>query len=247
MDRLSLIGFALAIFAVLFGHMWEGGSPLSLLHLPAFVIVVGGTLGAVMLQTPLVPFMAGIKMLPWMLFPPPSRQLQLRKSIIGWAATARQKGFLALESELALLSDPFERKALTMLIDGEEGNSIRDALDTDIVLYRERMLRASRIYESMGGYSPTLGIIGAVLGLIQAMGHLTDPTALGTGIATAFVATIYGVGFANLVFLPCAQKLRAVIQHQVLEKELLAEGILALSQGENPHRIQTRLDAYVHG
>ena len=247
MDRLALAGLLLALGAILAGHMWEGGSALALLHLPAFVIVVGGTLGAVMLQTPWPQFNAGIRLLPWLLFPPQSRQPQLRKAVVAWASTARQKGFLALERELDGLQDPFERRALAMLIDGEEGHNIRDLLDTEIILYRERMLRAARIFESMGGYAPTLGIIGAVLGLIQAMGHLTDPGQLGSGIATAFVATIYGVGFANILFLPVAHKLRAIILQQVLDKELLAEGILALSQGESPKRIQSRLDAYVHG
>lgn len=244
MDKLTLAGFLLALLAILAGHMWEGGSALALLHFPAFLIVAGGTLGAVMLQTPWLQFVAGVRLLGWLLQPPRPRHQQLRQMVVGWANTARQKGFLALEAELTHLADPFERRALAMLIDGEEGMAIRDALDTEIHLYRQRMLRAARIYEAMGGYSPTLGIIGAVLGLIQAMGHLTDPDALGLGIATAFVATIYGVGFANLIFLPVAHKLRALVLLQVEEKELIAEGVWALSQGENPHRIQLRLDAY---
>ncbi len=247
MDKLTLAGFMLAVLAILLGHMWEGGSAWALLHFPAFLIVVGGTLGAVMLQTPWLQFVAGVRLLPWLLLPPPRRHQLLREQVVSWANTARQKGFLALENDLTQLRDPFERRALTMLIDGEELLAIRDALDTEIHLYRQRMLRAARIYEAMGGYSPTLGIIGAVLGLIQAMSHLTDPDALGFGIATAFVATIYGVGFANLLFLPIAHKLRALVLLQIEEKELVAEGILALSRGENPHRIQLRLNAYGQG
>ncbi|GAA5213963.1 flagellar motor protein [Corallincola platygyrae] len=245
MDKLTLIGFVIALFAIVGGLVMEGGSALSLLHGPAFLIVVGGTLGAVMVQTPWRQFAHAFIMLRWMLFPPAEQHKKLVTELLDWADVARQKGFLALEEALDKEKDPFTRKALIMLIDGEEPEVIRDAMDTEIILYREHMLRSAKVFESMGGYSPTIGIIGAVLGLIQAMTFLSDPNELGKGIATAFVATIYGVGFANILFLPAANKLRALIHTQVLSKELVVEGVLALAQGENPHRIEHRLLAFV--
>lgn len=245
MDKLTLLGFVLAVFAIIGGLVMEGGNALSLLHGPAFLIVVGGTVGAVMVQTPWRQFSHAFSMLKWMLFPPKEQHKKQVTELLGWADVARQKGFLALEETLDKEPDPFTRKALIMLIDGEEPEVIRDAMDTEIILYREHMLRSAKVFESMGGYSPTIGIIGAVLGLIQAMTFLSDPNELGKGIATAFVATIYGVGFANILFLPAANKLRALIHTQVLSKELVVEGILALAQGENPHRIEHRLLAFV--
>ncbi|RCU44550.1 flagellar motor protein [Corallincola luteus] len=245
MDKLTLVGFVVALVAIIGGQVWEGGSALSLLHGPAFLIVFGGTLGAVMIQTPWRQFVHSFVLLKWMILPPPEQHPRLVSQLLAWSEVARQKGFLALEDALSKESDPFTRKALIMLIDGEEPEVIRDAMDTEIILYREHMLRSAKVFESMGGYSPTIGIIGAVLGLIQAMTFLSDPNELGKGIATAFVATIYGVGFANILFLPIANKIRALVHSQVLGKEMVVEGILALAQGENPHRIEHRLLAFV--
>ncbi len=246
MDKLAIGGFILAFAAILLGQVWEGGTLASLLHLPAFLIVFGGTVGAVMLQTPYPYFAGGLRMLPWVFSPPLSNERRLRNKILSWSDISRQKGFLALEEQVSNEQDPFIRRALIMLVDGEERETIRDALDTEITLYNERMLRSAKIFESMGGYSPTLGIIGAVLGLIQAMTYLNDPDALGAGIATAFVATVYGVGFANILFLPIANKLRSLVHQMVLEKEMVVEGVLALASGENPHRIEHRLDAFLY-
>jgi chemotaxis protein MotA len=245
MDKFTLVGFIVALTAIVGGQIWEGGSAFSLLHGPAFLIVFGGTFGAVMVQTPWRQFLHALKLQKWIFVSPPERHQQLATQLLHWSELARQKGFLALEDALAEEKDPFIRKALEMLIDGEDATVIRDAMDIEIILYREHMLRSAKVFESMGGYSPTIGIIGAVLGLIQAMTFLSDPAELGKGIATAFVATIYGVGFANLVFLPVANKIRALIHMQVLSKELVVEGILAMAQGENPHRIEHRLQAFM--
>lgn len=131
-----------------------------------------------------------------------------------------------------------------MLVDGIDVDVMRDSLALDIDVYQEHHLRSARIIESMGGYSPTIGIIGAVLGLIQAMSNIDDPELLGNGIATAFVATIYGVGLANLLYIPIANKLRDVVHQQTMFKEMIADGLLAIGHGENPHNIERKLSAY---
>ncbi len=247
MDKLALSGFSLALLAIVGGFMLEGGALSTLLHLPAFIIVFGGTLGAVMLQTPFSQFRLGLSMLPWV-FRPKGLPVQSTMSrIVDWGNAARANGFLSLESAALQESDPFLHRGLNLLVDGAEAQVLQGTLDAELSLERERLLRGARIYEAMGGYSPTIGIIGAVLGLIQAMSNISDPDLLGLGIATAFVATIYGVGFANLLFIPVGNKLKNLVQQQSLYHELIIEGLVSIAQGQNPRTIESKLAAYRPG
>ncbi|MCC5450444.1 flagellar motor protein [Rheinheimera sp. UJ51] len=247
MDKLAFIGFILAVVAVAGGFVLEGGTLSTLMHLPAFIIVFGGTLGAVMLQTPFQQFRLGLSMLPWAFLPRALPVQQTMNRIVEWGNSARANGFLSLESAALEESDPFLHRGLNLLVDGAEAETLQSTLDAELSLARERLLRGARIFEAMGGYSPTIGIIGAVLGLIQAMSHISDPDRLGLGIATAFVATIYGVGFANLVFIPLGNKLKNLVQQQSLYHELIIEGLVSIAQGQNPRTIERKLAAYRPG
>lgn len=245
MDVLSLLGLIIGISAILVGQYLEGGHISTLLNGPAILIVLGGTFGAVMLQSPLRTFLRGMRMLLWVFLPP---RLQTEKAIsklVSWSNIARKEGLLGLENIEASESDSFTRKGLQLLVDGSEPENIRNIMDVDITTKEHHDLSAARIFESMGGYSPTIGIIGAVLGLIQVMGHLSDPGKLGSGIAVAFVATIYGVGAANLVFLPIASKLKNIIHLQVRHHEMIVEGMASIAEGENPRNIETKLLGFI--
>lgn len=244
MDRLALLGLLVGFFAIAGGFTMHGGDLSTLLDVPALCIVLGGTLGAVLFQTPLPQFMLGLKMLAWVFrvqYVPLNTTVE---RLISWGTAARSNGFLSLEAEAIQETDPFLHNALNLLVDGVEPAVIQNALDAELTLEQERLMRSAKVYEAMGGYSPTIGIIGAVLGLIQAMQNINDPEMLGSGIATAFVATIYGVGFANLVFIPIANKLKAVVNQRSLYQELIVEGIVSIANGENPRVIERKLAAY---
>ncbi|MFY8272876.1 flagellar motor protein [Pseudoalteromonas sp. SSDWG2] len=245
MDKLSLIGLIVALGAIIFGYALEGGVISGLLHGPAFVIVLGGTVGAVMLQSQLPTFKKALEIFKWVFWPPQYDMQAGIEQIKSWTSTARQKGYLALEEQALTVEDPYAAKGLSLLIDGSQEDRLRDTLDIELTLERERLLDAARVYEAMGGYSPTIGILGAVLGLIQAMAYITEPEKLGVGVATAFLATIYGVGFANLLFLPVANKLKQIIEEKMQYHELVAEGIVAMQIGESPANIELRLEAYL--
>lgn len=247
MDILSLVGLALAAVAVIGGQWLEGGHIGSLLQLAAFLIVVGGTVGAVMLQSPLPTFIEGLRMARWVVLPSKVDYAAAIAMVAGWASRARKDGMLALENELATIEDPFARNALQMLVDGFEPDKIDDALHVEITAYEEARRNAAKVWEAAGGYAPTVGILGAVLGLIHVMENLSDPNKLGGGIAVAFVATVYGVGSANLVFLPIANKLKALIARQVTYRELILDGIIGIANGENPKLIEARLAGHVSG
>lgn len=244
MDILSLTGLALAAFAILGGQWLEGGHLASLAQLAAFMIVVGGTLAAVMVQSPWPTFLDGMRLARWILVPPRLDASTTIASITQWADRARKDGMLALENELESVTDPFVRNGLQMLVDGFDPEKIDEALHVEISGYDERHRAAAKVWESAGGYAPTIGILGAVLGLIHVMENLSDPAKLGGGIAVAFVATVYGVGSANLVFLPMASKLKTLINKQVLQRELIVDGLLGIANGENPKLIESRLAGY---
>lgn len=244
MDKLAVTGLLVAVVAIIGGYAFEGGAISTLFHFSAFVIVIGGSFGAVMLQTPKQDFINGMRMLPqvWQ-----SDRYQITvylHKIQYWAETARQRGFLALEQEIEQEPEPFVQKALMMLVDGAEHEALRESMQMQVELESEHKLRAANIFEALGGYSPTIGILGAVLGLIQAMTHINDPATLGQGIATAFVATIYGVGAANVIFIPIGEKLKAQIDQEILFREMMINGIVAAANGENPQLIARRLSAY---
>jgi chemotaxis protein MotA len=245
MDVLSFIGVAIAFAAILGGNWLEGGHLDTLANGPAMVIVLGGSIGAVLLQTPIQVFMRAMRML-GMVFMPPRRVLEETISkLVGWSQVARKDGLLGLERAVAQESDLFVRKGMQLLVDGNEPDEIRHTLEVELDSRERFDLQASRVLEAMGGYSPTIGIIGAVMGLIHVMQNLSDPSKLGSGIATAFVATIYGVGLANLFLLPMANKLKAYVLQESHYRELIIEGLVAISEGENPRQIETRLQGFL--
>ncbi|HHJ13655.1 MAG TPA: flagellar motor protein [Gammaproteobacteria bacterium] len=244
MDLLTVIGLLLALLAILGGNVLEGGHVSSLVQLTAFVIVMGGTLGAVMVQTPLLTFVRAMRISTWVLFPARLNIEEAAEKIVNWSNIARREGLLGLEAIAEEEPDEFARKGLQLLVDGSEPEVIRSILEVDIDNREQRDLQAAKVYEGMGGYCPTIGIIGAVMGLIHVMNNLADPSKLGGGIATAFVATIYGVGFANLLFLPMANKLKAAVQAQTRFREMVVEGVISIAEGENPRNIETKLQGY---
>lgn len=245
MDSISLVGVTLGLAAILVGQALEGGHISSLVQPTAFIIVVGGTLGAVMLQSPLRTFVDGMRMARWVFVPPIASPDDIIVRVTGWSQTARKEGLLILENQIDGLSDPFMRKGLQLLVDGVEPNRLREVLEVEIGVWEAQLRQSARIWEGAGGYAPTVGILGAVMGLIHVMENLTDPSKLGAGIAVAFVATIYGVGLANLVFLPIAKKLMAHISTMATQREMFVDGIVGIANGDNPRIIESRLKGYV--
>jgi len=245
MDFLTIVGAVLAIGAILGGNMLEGGHIGSLLQLTAGVIVLGGTIGAIMVQTPLPIFLRSLKLVIWTIFPPRLAQNEAIEKIVNWSNIARKEGLLGLEPLTESEPEPFSRKGLQLLVDGSEPETIRSILEVELDSQEHMDTQAAKVYEGMGGYSPTIGIIGAVMGLIHVMNNLADPSKLGSGIAVAFVATIYGVGAANIFFLPLGNKLKSYIHKQSKFREMIIEGIIAIAEGENPRNIETKLNGYM--
>ena len=246
MDILTIIGILLAFGAILGGNILEGGHIGSLMQMTAFVIVMGGTLGAALLQTSLPVFLRGMSMTGWLFLPPKVEGAAMIEKIIGWSNIARKEGLLGLESAAENEPDTFARKGLQLLVDGAEPDAIRNTLEVELEAKEHFDTQGAKVYEGMGGYSPTIGIIGAVMGLIHVMENLSDPSKLGSGIAVAFVATIYGVGLANLFFLPAANKLKGIVHKQTQMRLMMIEGVISIAQGENPRSIETKLKGYVH-
>ena len=211
----------------------------------ALVIVLGGTMGAVMLQSPYATFVRGMRMVRWVWYPPVIDPQALIRQITVWSQLSRREGLLALENSLNQLKDPFARKGLQLLVDGAEPERLREVLEVEIDAFEQQQRAAARIWEAAGGYSPTIGILGAVLGRIHVMENLSEPSKLGAGIAVAFVATIYGVGLANLVFLPMSNKLKAHIQRLIVHREMLVDGLVGIANGDNPRIIESRLQGYI--
>jgi len=245
MDYLSFIGVAIAFAAILGGNWLEGGHLEMLANGPALIIVLGGTIGAVLLQTPMQVFLRTMRMLGMVFLPPRRRLAETIDKLVEWSKIARKDGLLGLEVSVQGEGDLFVRKGMQLLVDGNEPDEIRHTLEVELDSRENFDLQASKVLEAMGGYSPTIGIIGAVMGLIHVMQNLGDPSKLGGGIATAFVATIYGVGLANLFLLPMANKLKAYVLQESHYRELIIEGLVAISEGENPRQIETRLQGFL--
>jgi len=245
MDLVSIFGILLAFTAIIGGQILEGGHVGSLLQLTAFIIVLGGTTGAIMLQSSPKIFFEGMRLAKWVIWPPKAAPELLIEQVLNWSSLARKGGLLALESQLDELQDAFTKKGLQMLVDGAEPEKIREALEVEIFTYEKHHLDASKVWQAAGGYAPTIGILGAVLGLIHVMENLSDPAKLGSGIAVAFVATVYGVGSANLFFLPMSGKLKYLIEQEVVMREMLIEGLVGIANGENPRAIESKLQGYI--
>lgn len=245
MDILSVIGIALAFVAIIGGNILEGGHTGSLLQLTAFLIVGGGTTGAILIQSPFDTFMKSLKMALWVVFPPKIAAAEAIEKIVNWSNIARKEGLLGLETLAENEPEVFARKGLQLLVDGSEPEAIRNIMEVELGTIEYQDTQAAKVFEGMGGYSPTIGIIGAVMGLIHVMENLADPSKLGSGIAVAFVATIYGVGLANLFFLPMANKLKGIVHSQTQFREMIIEGIVSIAEGENPRNIETKLQGYI--
>jgi chemotaxis protein MotA len=232
-DRASLIGIILVVVGILTGQVLEGGHLSSLVQPAAFVIVVVSTIGAVLLQSKMPTFIRGIKMLKWIAKTPEDKNKKTVQDALVWSVIARREGFLSLERFMNATKDEFVAKGLRLVIDGIDPE--------DISFYEMEQRQAIKIWDAAGGYSPTIGILGAVLGLIHVMENLSDPSKLGSGIAVAFVATIYGVGLANLFFLPVSNKLKEIICHEVVRREMLADIFYSIAQGDSHRIVEERL------
>jgi chemotaxis protein MotA len=241
MDWSSVIGLVLALAGLFVGHAIDGGKFASLLQPAAFAIVVVGTAGAVLLQTEMPTFVRGMKMLRWVFQPPPNQRQKLARDIVSWSQTARRDGLLSLEFQMNRASDKFVQKGLRLMIDGINPEKLRSLLETEISAYEFSQRQGARIWESAAGYSPTIGIIGAVLGLIHVMENLSDPSRLGAGIAVAFVSTVYGVGLANLFFYPVGNKLKAIVAEKVTQYEILLEVFYDIASGDHSRVIDERV------
>ena len=245
MDKISILGLLIGVAAIIGGQVLEGGHVGSLSQPAALLNVLGGTMGAVMLQTSYAVFRRGIRMAWWVWRPPVVDYQKSIKQIIGWSQLSRREGLLALENAMNQMREDFPRKGLQLLVDGVEPERLREVLEVEINTYEQELKMSARVWESAGGYSPTIGILGAVLGLIHVMENLSDPSKLGAGIAVAFVATIYGVGLANLLFLPMANKLKAHIYRIITQREMIVDGLVSIANGDNPRIIESRLQGYI--
>jgi chemotaxis protein MotA len=245
MDILSLIGVVLGAVAILGGSILKGSGLAALVNPAAFVIVIVGTFASVLLQFRIKAFFHGMSIARWVFLPPNADGEKVVASIVGWSQIARKDGLLGLESIAEQQADPFIRKGLQLLADGAEPETIRHIMDVEIASREQFDQQGAKVFESLGIYAPTLGIIGAVLGLMAVMQKLAEPEHLGSGIATAFVATVYGIASANMIFLPISNKLKAVIQTTVTQREMIIDGLVSIARGDNPRSIETKLRGYL--
>lgn len=245
MDILTLIGLVLAVVAIAGGAVLKGSGIMALWNAAAFLIVIVGTVAAILVHTPMPQFKRALGIVKWIVKPPTSDPKATIERVVEWSNVARRQGLLGLEAQVEEQTDPFLRKGLQMLVDGLEPEAIRQMLEIDLGTEETTDNNAAKVYEGMGIYAPTLGIIGAVLGLMAVMQNLADPSKLGAGIAAAFTATIYGIGAANLFFLPMASKLKGIVAHRSSQREMVIEGLVAIAQGENPRNIEARLAGFV--
>lgn len=245
MDKLTLLGLVIGVTGIMAGQVLEGGGLSIMFQGAAFLIVVGGTLGAVLVQCPTKIFFMALKMGRWAFVPPELHGRELARQLTEWSSLARKEGILALDARVSNIGDPFLEKGLRLLVDGNSAEKIREVLDVDIHTWEQSRWQAARVWEAAAGYSPTIGIIGAILGLMQVMQNLSEPGKLGGGIAVAFVATIYGVALANLLFLPVANKLKSIIMRKAEMREMVVDGLVGIANGDNPRLIEIKLQGYL--
>ncbi len=241
----GLFGILAGVVVLFVAHILGGGRAIELLNLPAAIIVVGGTFAAAAVQAPRGDFRRALQLLGWALGDENHPIRETIDRIKGWCRISRVSGLVALEREIPKSDDHFERTALQLLADAQSVTMVRSVLETDLIRVENRDMHAARVVESMGGYAPTLGILGSVLGLIQVMSNLSEPTLLGQGIATAFVATIYGVGFANLVLLPLSKKVKRMITSRTEYYELIMDGVSYIAEGHTPGEVEHLLQGYL--
>jgi chemotaxis protein MotA len=244
MDFASVGGVLIAILAILGGQALEGGNIGSILQPTAAIIVFGGTIGAVCVQFPGHILRQAMSELRQVFKPAPIDVASAIKSIVTLAGKARRDGLVSIEREVSAIQDAFMRRGLELAVDGTDAKVLKNALEMELTHIEEESEGPAKVFEAAGGYAPTVGILGAVLGLIHVMENLSDPSKLGGGIAVAFVATVYGVGSANLFFLPMASKLKLRAREKLILMEIVIEGVCALAEGENPRLIERKLSVF---
>lgn len=244
MDFSIILGFVIGIGGILLGHAMDGGHVSSLVQATAGVIVFGGTFGAVLVATSGKTVRESLSLLMMTTFRPREQREAIAKEIVEAALTARKESILSLEKRLSTFSDPFMRQVFRFVVDGVDPSTIKELFENEIYQEENKQFAAARVFTEAGGYAPTIGIIGAVLGLIHVMENLTDTSKLGTGIAIAFVATVYGVGSANLIFLPLGVKAKRRAQERSKTKEMILMGALSILNGLNPYIIEEKMKSY---
>jgi chemotaxis protein MotA len=240
-DKSSVGGIILAVGGILAGLLLEGGNLRQILQPTAAIIVFGGTLGAVMLQFPLPVVLLAFRWLGAVFVTPQRTPQEAIDRLVKYAQKARREGIVSLDADLAEIEDPFVKKSLMLAVDGTEPHELRKIMELDLDNQAEYQEQVPQVFESAGGFAPTIGIIGAVLGLIQTMQHLDRIDEVGRGIAVAFVATIYGVGSANLLYLPIAGKMKLRIREEQIAREMALEGVASILEGMNPHMLEIKL------
>jgi len=240
-DKSSLSGVLLALGGIIAGLLLEGGNLRQVLQPTAAMIVFGGTLGAVMLQFPLPVVLHAFRRLGSVFVNPRHHPQETIRRLVGYAQKARREGIVSLDKDLAEIEDPFLKKSLMLAVDGTEPKELREIMELELDNQAEYEEQVPQVFESAGGFAPTIGIIGAVLGLIQVMQHLDKIDEVGKGIAVAFVATIYGVGSANLLYLPVAGKMKLRIREEQIGREMTLEGVASILEGMNPRMLETKL------
>jgi chemotaxis protein MotA len=243
-DLASLGGLILAFGGILGGLVMEGGKVRDVSQVTAAIIVLCGTVGAVMVTTPMHTLIGAVKKLSLVFFDRDENPHAMIEEIIGYATKARKSGIVSLEHEANAIQNPFLRKALNLAVDGTDLDVIRKTMELQISLEEHHAEQEAKVFEAAGGYAPTIGIIGAVLGLIQVMKNLANIEEVGHGIAVAFVATVYGVASANIFFLPAGAKIKARMQKVIQNRELMLEGVAGIVEGLNPKLIRSKLEAY---
>jgi len=246
MDIATLIGLALGFGAVVGGHILEGGHIGAIIQPTAALIVLGGTIGATCISFSMKGLLTALKDVRKVFFPSRVNPEVIIKDIIGFAAKARKNGLISLEQEAKNIKDPFIKKGISLVVDGIDPQKLRETMEIELTCFEEHSKMSGEIFEAAGGFAPTIGIIGAVLGLIHVMENLSDSSKLGAGIAVAFVATIYGLMVANIFCIPVGTKLKHIVKSDVQQKEMVIEGLIAIQNGENPHFIEQKLRAYLH-
>lgn len=245
MDIFAILGTVIGIGFILWAQAIEGGNIAQLLQVTAAMIVFGGTAGAVIGSFPPSDLKNAFALLKDVIFPPKINLDKLITEIVGFATQARKEGVIVLEKAAKNASDALLTLGLEAVADGADPSLVQGMMENQIAQLEEKVNKGSKVFESAGGYSPTLGIIGAVMGLIQVMQNLSDPSKLGAGIAVAFVATIYGLFAANLVLLPISSRMKFNFQKVLLAKEIMLEGILAIQAGESPALIERKLQSFI--
>jgi len=245
LDRSSVIGVILGIAAIVAGNMLEGGAVSSIIQGTAAAIVFGGTAGATLLSFPFRDISRAVLSLREVFLDNRPNPERIIRRIIEFSVIGRKSGLIALEAEMSPRDDPFMRRGIGLAVDGMNPKTLRETLDREILTYEDERRRVAKVWETAGGFAPTIGILGAVLGLIQVMQNVAEPSKLGEGIAVAFVATVYGVGSANLVFLPLSKKLYNRIDAELTKRELILEGVLGIQSGENPYYLEQKLRAFL--